>query len=192
MGVLQERSRVCSKKTSCAPFRRHPRASRRTMAEGEAQDMQNSGELVRAARKRCRTTCRYPKTCSSGLPVPCRPGFSSSCVRCCSTDMPDEQAITQARALCLQAQLFSGSTAFSRPAQKPAWNELANLSARPLSTDNCRKLRYTERTAYPMRAHFISRTACAVNPNHAPRPNTGRGTFQKQLRCFEKRLQGLQ
>ena len=48
---------------------------------------------------------------------------------------------------------------------------------RPLSTDNCRSLRYTERTAYPMRAHFISRTAYAVNPTTMPPTQTGRGNF---------------
>ena len=50
------------------------------------------------------------------------------------------------------------------------------FSARPVSTDFLLPPRYTERTAYPMRAHFISRTARAVNPTTLP-PTNSSGDF---------------
>ena len=61
------------------------------MAEREAQDMQNFGELVRAAREKTLQETRILK---------------QLCALLLDPDMPDEQAITRARALCLQAQLF--------------------------------------------------------------------------------------
>ena len=49
--------------------------------------------------------------------------------------------------------------------------------ARPVSTDFLLLPRYTEHTAYPMRAHFISRTARAVNPTTLPPAEPVGGLF---------------
>ena len=62
--------------------------------------MQNFGELVRAARE---------KTLQDNLSVSedmQQRLLKQLCALLLDPDMPDEQAITRARALCLQAQLF--------------------------------------------------------------------------------------
>ena len=75
------------------------------MAEREAQDMQNFGELVRAAREK---TLQDNLSVSEDMQQRLAGAMQTRilkqlCALLLDPDMPDEQAITRARALCLQA-----------------------------------------------------------------------------------------
>ena len=92
------------------------------------------------------------------------------CALALDPSVEDAQALVEVRALCTQAQLFFREQ---------------GMEARPIRIffppDPFRRTisfppRYTERTAYPMRAHFISRTARAVNPTTLP-PTNSSGDF---------------
>ena len=92
--------------------------------------MQNFGELVRAAREK---TLQDNLSVSEDMQQRLAGAMQTRilkqlCALLLDPDMPDEQAITRARALCLQAQLFFREHGIYPPGAKPAWNELANLS----------------------------------------------------------------
>ena len=65
--------------------------------------MQNFGELVRAAREK---TLQDNLSVSEDMQQRLARILKQLCALLLDPDMPDEQAITRARALCLQAQLF--------------------------------------------------------------------------------------
>ena len=89
------------------------------------------------------------------------------CALALAPSVEDAQALVEVRALCTQAPLF-----FREQGMRATKFFLRDPFRRTFSFPP----RYTEHTAYPMRAHFISRTARAVNPTTLP-PTNSSGDF---------------
>ena len=92
--------------------------------------MQNFGELVRAAREK---TLQDNLSVSEDMQQRLAGAMQTRilkqlCALLLDPDMPDEQAITRARALCLQAQLFFREHGSSPPGASCTWNKLTNSS----------------------------------------------------------------